>query len=400
MECPHSYVKRNDMSVACFNNNFGTFYKVEDHVVNRRVKSNGGVLQTANRGCIGYNRREGKSSNPIRLVNGVPWRDPSSYNRVCTRLEYDSVTWENATYVFNGVQTSLDTGIYIQIDQPFNQSGVSVGLTGFSGYDLNNRARARTECMLKLQDQKIQLGTYLAESVRSANLLADGVSSFARTLLSIKRRNWIALRQRYTDIKDFPGGVLQWRYGVQPLANDLYTSFQIVKNGLGQRAQMLTATRNVKTSGDTASKTEYGYQWQGKGTMHNTCKVTARLNDAFISNASRIGLVNPLEMAWEIVPWSFAVDWVMPIGNFLSGLSAHAGLTFMGGYDAQRYEGTLEGRPYGSANVGSCNGEVFHFNRSKLSGFPSIVPYVKSPFSTQHIGNAIALLHELIKSKR
>jgi hypothetical protein len=38
-----------------------------------------------------------------------------------------------------------------------------------------------------------------------------------------------------------------------------------------------------------------------------------------------IGLINPSTVVWELIPFSFVVDWFLPIGNFLHGLSALTG---------------------------------------------------------------------------
>jgi len=38
--------------------------------------------------------------------------------------------------------------------------------------------------------------------------------------------------------------------------------------------------------------------------------------------AHRISLGNPMELAWELIPFSFVVDWFLPIGNWISALDA------------------------------------------------------------------------------
>jgi hypothetical protein len=36
-------------------------------------------------------------------------------------------------------------------------------------------------------------------------------------------------------------------------------------------------------------------------------------------------------VAWELVPFSFVLDWFIPIGSYLSQLDASAGMEFLGG---------------------------------------------------------------------
>lgn len=45
----------------------------------------------------------------------------------------------------------------------------------------------------------------------------------------------------------------------------------------------------------------------------------------------RLGLLNPLEVAWELLPFSFVVDWFLPIGDYLSQLDTSLSVTHKGG---------------------------------------------------------------------
>lgn len=49
-------------------------------------------------------------------------------------------------------------------------------------------------------------------------------------------------------------------------------------------------------------------------------------------NLNRLGLTNPLEIAWDAVRLSFVVDWFLPISPFLRSLSAGRGLGRIYGY--------------------------------------------------------------------
>lgn len=51
-----------------------------------------------------------------------------------------------------------------------------------------------------------------------------------------------------------------------------------------------------------------------------------RLTNENLFLAARLGLVNPLAIAWELVPFSFVVDWFTRFGSFLEGFTDLAGL--------------------------------------------------------------------------
>jgi hypothetical protein len=43
--------------------------------------------------------------------------------------------------------------------------------------------------------------------------------------------------------------------------------------------------------------------------------------------ASRLGLINPASVAWELVPFSFVVDWFTGFGSYLDSFTELAGLS-------------------------------------------------------------------------
>lgn len=53
---------------------------------------------------------------------------------------------------------------------------------------------------------------------------------------------------------------------------------------------------------------------------------------------ARFGLINPLEVAWELVPFSFVADWFLPIGSYLSHLDSDLRFNHLGGSYGQRTE--------------------------------------------------------------
>jgi hypothetical protein len=62
-----------------------------------------------------------------------------------------------------------------------------------------------------------------------------------------------------------------------------------------------------------------------------TVHLTYEQGNNLYRKAAQLGLIDPLEVAWEVLPWSFVVDWFLPVGNWLQTLSATAGLSFKGG---------------------------------------------------------------------
>lgn len=63
-------------------------------------------------------------------------------------------------------------------------------------------------------------------------------------------------------------------------------------------------------------------------TVKGCSRVSVTVTGAAIQAASQYGLNNPSLIAWELVPYSFVVDWFLPVGDYLERLGAFSGLKF------------------------------------------------------------------------
>jgi hypothetical protein len=264
--------------------------------------------------------------------------------------------------------------------------------------------RAITECLLKLKDKKIDLGTALAESVKTVNMLADTVVPLWRALLDIKRGRFRGIRRYYpglrTPVKTAAGTYLQYKYGWKPLMSDVYDAHSIAMGSLNDpRGKLFSAERHITGNYSSDTDVQYWSDRQQDVTLVGSCKLFASLNSKFYADAGRVGLNNPAALAWELVPFSFVIDWGMPVGNFLEGINATAGLNFEGGYTSLNMDGTCtaECTPYFKGTGVGIKKRYKRFERNTLSKFPRPVLYAKSPFSTSNVTSALALWRQLLK---
>jgi hypothetical protein len=144
------------------------------------------------------------------------------------------------------------------------------------------------------------------------------------------------------------------------------------------------------------------------------CKigVTFTMYSPMLSFLAQTGFTNPINLVWEILPFSFVADWFIGIGPYLEALSAWDGLTFIDGYQTQFSKMWVSGSvDYDGVNVGNPAGQVFQdarlkleevlFERIKLTAFPSMTfPSFKNPLgSVTHAMNGIALIVGIFHGK-
>ncbi len=89
-------------------------------------------------------------------------------------------------------------------------------------------------------------------------------------------------------------------------------------------------TERSVTVGNTSKRT---IKQSGKGVVRHGAKFTLSNENLFLAN--RLGLINPMLVAWEVVPFSFVVDWFTKFGSYLESFTDLAGLTVSQPWSAQ-----------------------------------------------------------------
>lgn len=357
--------------------------------------------------------RPGNRTSPLVTIPGTStkWRAPTSWGRNVIKYKSTSMT---TNWIYSATRT--DTRTTQASDYIGNNESVNEFLPMFPGggftrpeYEYNARAQAITECLLKIGEGKANLAESIATYKQTVNMLAQTSSDLFRALLAAKRGRWgeIPKHLGLNSSKDLSGRYLEWQYGWRPLAGDIHAIMEELRSK-EPTAKMLSAKRvipgNFQYERSRTGQDNRLIEEKIQSNFRTTCHLYGRMSDNWLRRATQFGLTNPASLAWELVPYSFVVDWVMPIGNVLEAFTAPAGLTFVGGYTSCQTQGkktfTVTG-PRFFPNIfgqdGSMEVERFGFRRDALEGWPMPLPYVKSPFSNTHTLNALALFRQLLK---
>jgi hypothetical protein len=134
-----------------------------------------------------------------------------------------------------------------------------------------------------------------------------------------------------------------------------------------------------------------------------------RIGEPLSAFLSQIGFNNPISLAWELIPYSFVVDWFLPIGEYLTGLKHWEGLSFVDGFETRFTRQTAhqnvdfyeEDATRVHWRVGNYSRDAVLFDRLKLTEYPSMTrPSWKNPISPTHALNALALMRVAFKGQR
>lgn len=299
------------------------------------------------------------------------------------------------------------------------------GLTHVKSFPESLAADARYKASSRLLDQLKGEGTnvamMIAERRQSVSMVTNTVKRLATSALYLKRGDLTrAVRSfggdpstaRKLRGKDIGSQWLELQYGWKPLLSDVH--------GLMERTHQreVHGVRTFRASDKAFERVPSGVLNIANKDISTATKMvihryTLRVQpDWLLLEPSALGVTDPLTIAWELVPWSFVVDWFLPVGKYLGQLSADHGWNFFDGDESVLYQtaskasvaGTIPASSGAYIGTKTRTGEVSYeytrFGRSPLTRIPPCPPIrLKNPVSLDHFWNSIALLSQRTKSK-
>lgn len=202
---------------------------------------------------------------------------------------------------------------------------------------------------------------------------------------------------------------LEFIYGWKPLASDLYELQQQAHHALKEPVN-ISAYGSGRSSHSRTVEDYYGFRIQQTNNSSHRTKLFGHITNPMLYSLSQAGLINPVSIAWELVPFSFVVDWFVPVGATLQAITAGVGLECDGGFTStQINRGTTisrnlpvlppAGQDYYHWVQGGAYSEIaYEFRRQCYTSFPSPKLYADvTPYSTIRAVNAAALVAQMFK---
>lgn len=125
----------------------------------------------------------------------------------------------------------------------------------------------------------------------------------------------------------FANNYLEFHFGWSPLVQDIGNALEVLTQGIPNYLVRGKASLNSSTTYNVGSAPV-------DKQVHNTVsgysiRARVEVDDPNARLASQMGFVNPLIVAWELVPFSFAVDWFVNVGDVLASFSDFLGFKFL-----------------------------------------------------------------------
>lgn len=185
-------------------------------------------------------------------------------------------------------------------------------------------------CTAKVWQDLIQsrfnAGIFAGEFKESYVMVCDIVTAIARSIYHAKHGRYrhafrtlgLAENLRESTVSgNLANLYMMWHFGIYPMMQDIAGLYDLMTHTY----QVVKRVRRHCVYRDSGTRTSQGvvWQWQKKA----ICEIRGEVKMLELSYMDRLGLNDLPTIAWELTKLSWMLDWLLPIGNFLSAANAH-----------------------------------------------------------------------------
>lgn len=211
--------------------------------------------------------------------------------------------------------------------------------TYYGSWKTNLADFALQKAYAKLNDADVELGVILGELRDTLRMLKDpleALNNFGYKAFGAPGRAGFTLTAALW---------LQYRYGLRPLFNDIMAACKAVYAKLHEQHGIIRRRKAevVKTYdySFTERTTMGSFSYSAVKSHSETVKATAHVYYRVKYDKSALALWGLGEnhfntIAWELMSYSFVVDWFLSVGNWLKGLSLPPRLEYIGNCVSQK----------------------------------------------------------------
>lgn len=176
----------------------------------------------------------------------------------------------------------------------------------------------------------LNLGESLAESRETINMIRNRAIQVYRILRATRKGDWKGLSdalkgpvpgklREMSVSKRLASGHLEVEYGWKPLLGDIQGGLEHLRDRAAFSEEVYRKGQKRYFERDDNSDPRYAGSY--------SASLAGQIGNPQLAELSRLGLTNPFLIAWNLLPFSFVIDWFVPVSSFLSAFHAGHGFT-------------------------------------------------------------------------
>jgi hypothetical protein len=255
----------------------------------------------------------------------------------------------------------------------------------------------------KVAKREVHIGNLIAERHQTLEMLAS-LYKRVGSLVTLKKGLFSSVVRYLKSPKSLANDILAWKFGMEPLISEMASLIQYLEKDKSDPKIVVRCNSHEFVSFENSEMTF-------DGRMEISYVVRFKVFNSGSRLVNRFGLMNPLEILWEVTPWSFVVDWFIPIGSWIASEASVSGCTFDSGTRKVYYKGvfrvkspTLGRNPADNLLTENlwieCPFSGVLKSRTVLTTAPESLEMLrfKDPWSISHLVETVALVTQRIKS--
>lgn len=204
--------------------------------------------------------------------------------------------------------------------------------------------------------------------------------------------------------KDVSSTWLALTYGWLPLVKDVYGFYEAMESAAGEdRGSTFTVTHSKKEVIPLAP-----FWYTANVNFRTSVRLKVRLREA-MGASTYWGINNPASIAWELLPYSFVIDWFIPVGSYLSArsfigsISASYVKSYKESYRVSDYKDNPAPYSYKLVSGATYREASTKLTRTIMSSYSVPTPDLKQigkALSKGHLINGAALINNVISDMK
>lgn len=261
----------------------------------------------------------------------------------------------------------------------------------------------KADLIRKAQGSDFDVPTFIGEGRETVKMIASTARTIASAYRDLRRGNLIGAlgslgiqgtssqRRRYyreygvDPTKAAANAWLAYTYGWKPLVQSVHDAAETLADEVNKPDRTELRVRSSKGIQYELNDTNHlamaspQVRCTSQATVRESVRGIWRFKPTSLDSWGSFGLLNPALVAWELLPFSFVVDWFLPVGRYLEGLDTSLRFDHLGGtigYRKEMQEEMTAWRSVGESQVipisGSRSNRYVYVNRVPLTSAPQL----------------------------
>lgn len=289
-------------------------------------------------------------TGPTVVLSPEPWLDAYRHQRKYTQampvdrpLDYDTRYAYMRARVNNNTYTAQ----------------AAAGLPAWSTAEINPLTSVSYDKLKSKISDRASIGAALAELPQAVQMITNRLHQVRLLTKAIRKGRlgdaFEVLGQTYgakapkgprtfkSSKNDWASRYLEFHFGWSPMIGDIYDSIEVLQNPIKDvdvSASAKSSWRSYQWSTGTPGSDQNFWKVDGIFLVRHGLQVSVSNPNLWLAN--QLGLINPLQIAWEVVPFSFVVDWFVNVEQFLGLGTDFLGLVTKNGYTTKAWRGPTD----------------------------------------------------------